>query len=86
MRAKEREKSLLGSLKTQFIPDQYCRLKLHLPHYAKGAVNAFAITRERLPAATQRAESLATRFSARTDPEPFTAIAGLVQLLTTLGG
>ncbi len=62
------------------------RPKLHLPNYAKGMANAFAITRERLPAATQRAESLATRFSAHSDPEPFTAIVGLVKLLTTLGG
>jgi len=37
-----------------------------------------------LAVATQRAERLAERFTADSDPEPFTAIAGLVTLLTTL--
>lgn len=61
-------------------------LKLHIPSYDKGAGNAFAITGEYLDIATQRAERLAERFSARTDPEPFTAIVELVKLLTTLRG
>ena len=39
-----------------------------------------------LAVATQRAERLAERFTARTDPEPFTAIVDLVSLLTTLLG
>jgi hypothetical protein len=60
------------------------RLKQYLPAYEKGAGNAFAITREHLEVATQRAERLAAKFSAYTDPEPFTAIVELVTLLTTL--
>jgi hypothetical protein len=47
------------------------RLKLHIPGYDKGAGNAFAITGEHLSVATQRAERLAARFTAHTDPEPF---------------
>ncbi len=60
------------------------RLKLHIPDYDKGAVNAFSITRKHVAIATERAERLAARFSAHTDPEPFTAIVELVTLLTTL--
>lgn len=62
------------------------RLKRHIPGYDKGAGNAFAITGEHLTVATQRAEALAERFSAHTEPEPFTAIVELVKLLTTLRG
>lgn len=62
------------------------RLKQHFPGYDKGAGNAFAITRDHVAVATQRAESLSLRFSARTDPEPFTAIVELVSLLTSLRG
>lgn len=62
------------------------RLKTHIPGYSKGAGNAFAITEEHLNVATHRAEQLAARFTAHTDPEPFTAIAELVKLLTTLRG
>jgi hypothetical protein len=53
------------------------RLKLHIPGYDTG---------EHLAVATQRAERLAERFSAQTEPEPFTAIVELVKLLTTLRG
>ena len=60
------------------------RLKLHISGYEKGAGNAFATTSEHLAVAIQRAERLAARFTADTAPEPFTAIAGLVALLTTL--
>ena len=60
------------------------RLKVRIPGYDKGAGNAFAITAEYLAVATQRAERLAERFSARSDPEPFTAVVELVTLLTTL--
>ena len=60
------------------------RLKTHIPGYAKGAMRAFSITRERLSVATQRAQALAAKFNARTVPEPFTAIAKLVELLTQL--
>ena len=58
------------------------RLKLHISDYEKGAANAFAITAPHLAIANQRAEQLAERFSAHTDPEPFTAIGELVTLLT----
>lgn len=54
--------------------------------YDKGTGNAFAITGAHLAIATHRAEQLARRFSAHTDPEPFTAIVELVKLLTMLRG
>ncbi len=62
------------------------RLKRHIPGYDKGTCNAFAITSEHLAVATQRAERLAAHSTARTDPDPFTAIVELVKLLTTLRG
>ncbi len=60
------------------------RLKLYISGYDKGAGNSFAITREQLPIAIQRAERLAARFTAQTDPNPFTSIVELVKLLTAL--
>lgn len=60
------------------------RLKHYIPGYEKGAGRAFATTRERLAVAIQRAEILATKFTADTVPEPYTAIVALVKLLTTL--
>ncbi len=60
------------------------RLKLHIAGYDKGAGGAFATTRDRLEAATLRAQALAAKFNAHTDPEPFTALHELVTLLTTL--
>ena len=60
------------------------RLKKHIPGYEKGAGSAFATTRERLPLATQRAQALAARFNADSDPEPYTAIGDLVTRLTML--
>lgn len=54
--------------------------------YEKGAGRAFATTRDRLAIATQRAEALAAKFTADTDPEPYTAIVDLVKLLTKLRG
>jgi hypothetical protein len=60
------------------------RLKQHIPGYEKGAGGAFATTRNRLETATQRAQALAAKFNAYTDPEPFTALHELVTLLTTL--
>ena len=60
------------------------RLKQHVPSYEKGAGGAFAITRDRLAIATRRAQALATKFNAHTDPEPYTAIVELVTLLITL--
>ena len=60
------------------------RLKRHILGYEKGAGGAFGITRDRLAIATQRAQTLAARFNAHTDPEPFTALHELVTLLTML--
>ena len=60
------------------------RLQRHVPGYEKGARGAFATTCERLKTATQRAQTLAAKFNAYTDPEPFTALHELVTLLTTL--
>lgn len=62
------------------------RLKQRIPDYEKGAGGPFATTRDRLETATQRAQALAAKFNAYTDPEPYTAIADLVTLLTTLRG
>lgn len=60
------------------------RLKKHIPHYEKGVGGVFAITRLTLTLATQRAQKLSEQFNADTTPEPYTAIAELVQLLTQL--
>lgn len=60
------------------------RLKKHIPGYDKGAGGAFATTRGWLATATQQAQTLAAKFNAYTDPEPFTALDELVTLLTTL--
>lgn len=60
------------------------RLKRHIPGYQKGASGVFATTRPGLEAATQRARWLSEHFTARDDPEPYTAIVDLVTILTTL--
>lgn len=60
------------------------RLKQHIPGCEKGAGGAFATTASRLGIAAQRAQGLAAKFNAYTDPEPFTALHELVVLLTTL--
>lgn len=60
------------------------RLKQHIPDYEKGAGGGFSTTCDRLETATQRAQALAVRFNAFTDPEPYTALHELVTLLTTL--
>jgi hypothetical protein len=60
------------------------RLKLYLPGYEKGSGNIFAITALHLAVAIQRAEALAQHFNAHTEPEPFTAIGELVNLLIKL--
>ena len=60
------------------------RLKQHIPGYEKGAGGAFFTTRDRLATATQRAQALAEKFNAYTDPESYTALHELVTLLTTL--
>ncbi|MDP2369036.1 RloB family protein [Rhodoferax sp.] len=62
------------------------RLKQHIPGYEKGARRTFATTRAHLVIATQRAETLASKFTADTPPEPYTAIVELVKLLTALRG
>lgn len=62
------------------------RLRQHVPGYMKGAGRAFALTRDHLEIASQRAERLAARFTAYDDPEPYTAIVELVTLLITLRG
>ncbi len=56
----------------------------HIPGYEKGAGGTFAISCKRLEAAMQRAQALAAKFNAYTDPEPFTALHELVALLTSL--
>lgn len=60
------------------------RLKQHILGYEKGTGRAFALTRERMETAMQRAERLAARFTAYSAPEPYTAIVELVKLLITL--
>lgn len=62
------------------------RLKQHIPGYEKGEGGAFDTTRGQLGAATQRAQTLAEKFTAYSDPEPYTAIHELVTLLTALRG
>lgn len=60
------------------------RLKQHFPDYEKGAGHVFANTQARLDVATLRAEALTGKFTAYNDPEPYTAVAEVVKLLTTL--
>lgn len=60
------------------------RLKQHMPDYEKGEAGAFATTCELTTTAIQRAQALAEKFNAYSDPEPFTALYELVTLLTTL--
>jgi hypothetical protein len=60
------------------------RLRCHILGYEKGVSGAFATTRDRLAIATQRGQVLSARFSAYTDPEPFTAVHELVSVLTRL--
>lgn len=60
------------------------RLKQHIPGYEKGVGGTFVITRDRLETAIQRAQALAAKFNAYTNPEPFTDLHELVMLLTTL--
>lgn len=60
------------------------RLKQYIPGYEKGVGGTFFTTRDRLAAATQRAQALAEKFNAYTDPEPYTALHELLTLLITL--
>lgn len=61
------------------------RLRRYIPEYEKGVGGVYAITRARLNTATSRADALAVKFNAHCDPEPYTAIAELVKLLSTMG-
>lgn len=60
------------------------RLKVHIPGYEKGGGGVYAITSERLPDAIQRAEHLKGMYTQQTDPQPYTDIVDLVNLLTKL--
>lgn len=60
------------------------RLKQHISGYQKGVGGTFVTARDRLETAMQRAQALAAKFNAYSDPEPFTALHELVMLLTTL--
>lgn len=64
--------------------DAVARLRQSFPGYEKGADNAFATTRPHLQAALGRAAALAERFTPRDEPEPFTAVGRLVDLLVNL--
>ncbi len=60
------------------------RLKRLIPEYEKGRNGTFEQTRPFLSAAIERAERLAARFTAYTEPQPYTAVVDLVKRLTTL--
>lgn len=60
------------------------RLKRHIPGYEKGAGGIFAATRSQLAVAVGRAQALAVRFGPDTDPEPYTGIGDLVNVLVSL--
>lgn len=62
------------------------RLRIHIPDYAKGDVDTFATTSQLLPDAMKRAVALTGKFTARDEPEPFTAVGWLVDLLINLKG
>lgn len=62
----------------------YQRLRQYLPGYDKGQAGHYAQTRQRLDAATQRAEHLAGLTTAHNGVEPYTDLHRLVRLLTTL--
>lgn len=60
------------------------RLKQHIPGYEKGTSSAFFTTRQRLEVAIERARTLSERHSAYNDPEPYTGVVELVELLINL--
>lgn len=60
------------------------RLRTYIPQYEKGRRDIFALTRKDLSVATSRAEKLASKFGPYGEPQPYTAVVGLVKLLTTL--
>jgi RloB-like protein len=60
------------------------RLQQSFPGYEKGAANAFATTSAHYPTALERAARLAEKFTAHDEPEPYTGVATLVDLLVNL--
>jgi hypothetical protein len=60
------------------------RLTQYIQGYEKGLGGIFATTRSQLDTASSRAHALAEKFNAYAAPEPYTAIADLVALLTEL--
>jgi RloB-like protein len=62
------------------------RLKRYISGYEKGAFGMFKHTRANLADAMRRAELLAKKFNAYTEPESFTAVLELVDLLVNIRG
>ena len=62
----------------------YARLRNHLPGYDKGQTGHFQQTRDKIAAATIRANHLATLSTATDGNEPYTDMQKLVHILTTL--
>jgi len=60
------------------------RLQIHIPDYAKGAPHTFATTSSLLSTAMERTTALAGKFTAWDEPEPFTGVGPLVDLLINL--
>ena len=58
----------------------------HISGYQKGKKGSFATTSHNLPTAIKHAKALAGQFTAYTEPEPYTAIFQLVELLIKLRG
>lgn len=64
--------------------DALAKLKRHIPGYEKSLPGTFATTKAHLVNAMSRANRLAQQFNAFDDPEPFTGIGELVELLSSL--
>ncbi len=60
--------------------------KQRIPNYEKGTTGVFMHTRKHLAVAIGRAKALSTKFTAYTEPEPYTGIVDLVTLLFSLCG
>lgn len=60
------------------------RLKRYIHHYEKGSEGIFERTRNLLDIASFRAQTLAAKYSAYSDPEPYTDLEQLVAILTAL--
>jgi hypothetical protein len=61
------------------------RLQAQFHGYQKGAANAFSTTQPHLAIALERAAGLAEQFSAHDEPEPYTGVGLLVDLMVKLG-